>query len=197
MMLSDNLPNNLSTAFGSVGKSDNVHYKNPEYSNMSLHDLIQLCRDDTTRTTPFEDLVMVALMERGRHTNVRCRPYIDPYDIYQIVIIERNRMQQIYKLPNLQSSVHFSVPLDVATEIAHRIKMFHGSNGNAVKLKSTAVPNRIFNGTDRLPKIGAVITNAVTLENTRKKINAESIVTRLFQSGVLWRRDNEEVGTDC
>ena len=97
-----------------------------------------------------------------------------------------------------------SEPITTSQKIAEkRLSRLVGSNsggminGNAVRLKSTAIPSRILSGTARLPNIGAVITNDATRENARKKINAESIVTRLFQSGVFWIRDNEVVRMGC
>ena len=53
---------------------------------------------------------------------------VDPLALYKVVSIQRNTGGQIYTLPNLHSSLHFSVTDDIAQEIIFRLHFLRGSD---------------------------------------------------------------------
>ena len=54
--------------------------------------------------------------------------YIDPREVREVIAIQRNKFGQIYKLPDLNKSVHFSCSLSLLQEIHHRLQFLNGND---------------------------------------------------------------------
>lgn len=110
------------------------------YKEQSLLSLLRsIGNQDSQRTSSsFENLFMVALIQRGTHSNSKHRPHINPHIIDEAILIQRNKLGQVYTLPDLHASLHFSANLSLATEIIHRIMFIRGSDN---PLKVTSIPN--------------------------------------------------------
>ena len=80
--------------------------------------------------TSYENQVVVILYQTGKYQKSGNRPVLDPYLLHGITAIQRNPSGQIYLVHDLQSSLHFAVPKQVAEEIAFRIKYFFGKDDN-------------------------------------------------------------------
>ena len=68
--------------------------------------------------------------QTGKYQKSGNRPVLDPYLLHGIMAIERNPSGQIYLVHDLQSSLLFAVPKQIAEEIAFRIKYFFGKDDN-------------------------------------------------------------------
>ena len=93
----------------------------------SLADLFAYRSNDVTS---YENQVVVILYQTGKYQKSGNRPVLDPYLLHGITAIQRNPSGQIYLVHDLQSSLHFAVPKQVAEEIAFRIKYFFGKDDN-------------------------------------------------------------------
>jgi hypothetical protein len=103
---------------------EGIHYQNPEYMHSSLDDLIALSSNHIG--SHIEDHCLVILEQEGIYTKNNNRPMVNPYMVRKVIAIGRNRHGQIYEVKNLQSSLHFAVPVKVASEIAFRVQFFFG-----------------------------------------------------------------------
>ena len=88
-----------------------------DFSSHSLLRLIGLCHDEVG-TSDFQRMHMIALLQDKESSgSTSSTAIVDPLVLYKVVSIQRNTGGQIYTLPNLHSSLHFSVTDDVAQEI--------------------------------------------------------------------------------
>ena len=72
------------------------------------------------------------------------RPTVDPFDVDQIIQIDRNPSGQIYVAPDLNTSCHLAASKEVAAEIAHRIHYFHGESPTRPELVHVS-PDKQYN----------------------------------------------------
>ena len=52
--------------------------------------------------------------------------FVDPLDVKSIFAIQRNPHGQVYKIPDLNTSIHLSSDLDTLEEIHHRLSFIGG-----------------------------------------------------------------------
>ena len=98
--------------------------------------------------------------------------YLDPREILEVVAIQRNKHGQIYKVPDLNKSIHFSSDLALLEEIHHRIQFLSGRD----LLPITVVPkSKLFHN-----------TRGVFVRNVPSKSSGDSLseCKRLLQESV-------------
>jgi len=76
----------------------------------------------------FKDQSVLILKQRPGPSirNTETRSQVDPYDIIEIIQIDRNPKGQIYTASDLNTSLHLAVSHDIAEEIVHRLRFFYG-----------------------------------------------------------------------
>ena len=114
----------------------NIHYKNEDFLNLSLNQLLSL-----EENISFDKQVVMCIDQDGIYRKSSCRPTIDPLIIKGMVIFGRNIDNgQIYRLKRLQASLHFSKSLKVALEIETRIRFLSGDDHGHIR-KTQILPN--------------------------------------------------------
>ena len=111
---------------GTNNPQQGVHFLNPTYASHSLHSLVKLCHDAVNQSD-FHKMHMIAFLQE-KDSARSSTAIVDPMSLYKVVSIQRNTGGQIYTLPNLHSSLHFSVHEDVAKEIIFRLQFLRGSD---------------------------------------------------------------------
>ena len=87
---------------------------------------MKLCHDVVSKSE-FHRMHMIAFLQE-KDSSCSSTAIVDPIALYKVVSIQRNTGGQIYTLPNLHSSLHFSVHEDVAQEIIFRLQFLRGSD---------------------------------------------------------------------
>lgn len=102
-------------------------YLHSEYKSASLDKLFEIGNSNSSFT---DQAVLILKQEPGPSiSNTDTKSPVDPYDIIQIIQIDRNSKGQIYTACDLNTSLHLAVSHKVAEEIVHRIKFFFGNDG--------------------------------------------------------------------
>ena len=105
-----------------------IHFLRDDYSSSSLCSLIALCHSEVN-SADFHRMHMIALLQEKDFSGGKSSTAtMDPLALYKVVSIQKNRGGQIYTLPNLHSSLHFSVTDEVAQEIIFCLQFLWGSD---------------------------------------------------------------------
>ena len=108
---------------------EGVDFLNPKFSSKSLQDLISDCNSldpNDPNEVKFCNMHLMALLQK-KNSHSSSRTKINRRNLYRIISIQRNPKGQIYTLPDLHSSVHFSVrDEETVREIIFRLRFLRG-----------------------------------------------------------------------
>ena len=81
-------------------------------------------------SSSFEDLFMVCLRQNNREDSSSCtkKGFVDPLDVQSVYAIQRNPHGQLYRIPDLNTSIHLSTDRVTLEEIHHRLRFIGGRN---------------------------------------------------------------------
>lgn len=106
------------------------------------------------------------------------RPTVDPFDVDQIIQIDRNPAGQIYIAPDLNTSCHLAASKEVAAEIVHRIKYFYGNITYRPKLVHVSPDKNYNNFEDQ--RIFVENAKSYTIRNGRKELVNHGMINYWF-----------------
>ena len=108
-------------------------YFNPQFEEFSFNKLLNTGNSDST----FIDQSVLILKQRSGPSirNTETKSPVDPYDVIEIIQIDRNSQGQIYTAQDLNTSLHLAVSHAIAEEIVHRIRFFYGHDLSSVNIE--------------------------------------------------------------